>query len=298
MISRGSRFLPAILLFLIAAGALPARAVSPEEWNVQWEPADLVNGSPVLFLIRAPQGLRELRGNFLGQGVSFRMGQACHCWYGIAGVSLSTQPGQYTLRLEGISASPEKATLAHVVPVGAAHYPATTIKVAPQFVAPPKETLARIEEDQAIKKQAFATTLPEALWLGRFQPPAQAEVSGVFGSARVFNGVKKSQHTGIDFRVTTGTPIHATNAGTVVLARSLYFEGNCVTLDHGQGLMSLYMHLSEIKVKEGDKVEAGQLVGLSGGTGRATAPHLHFALRWHGEYLDPGTLLQLNPPQN
>jgi murein DD-endopeptidase MepM/ murein hydrolase activator NlpD len=84
----------------------------------------------------------------------------------------------------------------------------------------------------------------------------------------------------------------------VILARPLYFEGNCIMLDHGQGLLTIYMHLSELKVKEGDNVAAGQLIALSGGTGRSTGPHLHFAVRWRGEYLDPRTLLDLHPPGN
>jgi len=96
--------------------------------------------------------------------------------------------------------------------------------------------------------------------------------------------------------VHTGTPVRAANAGTVILARNLYFEGNCVMLDHGQGLMTIYMHLSKFKVKEGEKVREGQLLGLSGGTGRVTGPHLHFAVRWQGEYLNPATLLKLTPP--
>jgi murein DD-endopeptidase MepM/ murein hydrolase activator NlpD len=82
----------------------------------------------------------------------------------------------------------------------------------------------------------------------------------------------------------------------VLLARDLFYEGNCVVLDHGQGLLTLYMHLSEFKVHEGDKVERGQLLGLSGGTGRATGPHLHVAVRWQGVYLDPATLLALQLP--
>lgn len=86
------------------------------------------------------------------------------------------------------------------------------------------------------------------------------------------------------------------NSGTVLLARPLYFEGNCVVLDHGQGLLSIYMHLSEIKVNEGDAVKRGQVVGLSGGTGRATGPHLHVAVRWQGTYLDPARLMRLNLP--
>jgi murein DD-endopeptidase MepM/ murein hydrolase activator NlpD len=86
------------------------------------------------------------------------------------------------------------------------------------------------------------------------------------------------------------------NDGTVLLARPLYFEGNFVVLDHGQGLLTLYLHLSEFKVKEGDTVKRGQVIGLSGGTGRATGPHLHVAVRWQGTYLDPARLTQLSLP--
>jgi murein DD-endopeptidase MepM/ murein hydrolase activator NlpD len=86
------------------------------------------------------------------------------------------------------------------------------------------------------------------------------------------------------------------NRGTVILARPLYFEGNCVVIDHGQGLLSLYMHLSELKVKEGQQVERGTPIGLSGATGRATGPHLHLAVRWQGVYLNPAALLKLALP--
>jgi len=290
------RFKLETILVVVLLGLSAPAQVSGQKWSAQWEPVKLVNGSPVLFRVTAPKQVTALTGNFLGQDLSFRASQSCHCWYAFAGVSLATKPGRYALRLEGTESGEKKAGMSYPVAVAAAHYPSSTLKVAPGFVEPPKEELARIEEDQAIKKRAFATTLPEPEWSGRFQPPADAEVSGVFGSARVFNGVKKSQHTGLDFRVTTGTPIVASNSGKVILARGLYFEGNCVMIDHGQGLLTLYLHLSEIKVKEGDTVEKGQLLGLSGGTGRATAPHLHFAVRWRGEYLDPRTLLELRPP--
>ena len=104
-------------------------------------------------------------------------------------------------------------------------------------------------------------------------------------------------HQGLDFAVPKGTPVSATNAGTVLLASPLYFEGNCVVLDHGQGLLTLYLHLSEIKVKPGERVQGGQEIGLSGGTGRATGPHLHLAVRWEGVYLNPATLLSLKLPE-
>jgi len=256
-----------------------------------------VNGSPVLFRVTAPKQLTALTGNFLGQDLSFRLSQSCHCWYALAGVGLATKPGRYTLRVEGTGPGEKKPTMSYAVAIAAAHYPSSRIKIPPAFVEPPKEAEPLIAAADAAKKQAFAKLDPDPLWSGRFEPPAEAETSGVFGTSRIVNGKQQSQHKGLDFRVSTGTPVHATNAGTVILARPLYFEGNCVMLDHGQGLLTIYMHLSEFKVKEGEKVAAGQLIALSGGTGRSTAPHLHFAVRWRGEYLDPRTLLDLRPPE-
>src|SRR6478672_10401392 len=284
------------ILCLLLCTVLSAFAIPAKKWAAQWEPTKLVNGSPVLFRVAAPLQLAELNGNFLGQEFSFRSSRACHCWYGFAGVSLATKPGTYTLRVEGKSAGGKETAMSYLVRVSAAHYPFSTITVAPAFVEPPKELDPVIAAADAAKKQAFSATDPTPLWSGAFERPTDTETSGVFGSARVYNGKKKSQHLGLDFRASTGTPVHATNAGTVILARPLYFEGNCVMLDHGQGLITVYMHLSEFKVKEGDKVAAGQLIALSGGTGRSTGPHLHFAVRWRGEYLDPRTLLELHPP--
>ena len=103
-------------------------------------------------------------------------------------------------------------------------------------------------------------------------------------------------HQGLDYAVPQGTRISAANSGTVLLASPLYFEVNCVVIDHGQGLLTLYLHMSEIKVKAGEQVASGQEIGLSGGTGRATGPHLHMAVRWEGVYLNPATLLTLKLP--
>ncbi|HUJ96240.1 MAG TPA: M23 family metallopeptidase, partial [Terriglobales bacterium] len=95
-----------------------------------------------------------------------------------------------------------------------------------------------------------------------------------------------------------GTPVRAIGRGVVVLAQPMFFEGNFIVIDHGQGLLSLYLHLSEFKVKEGDEVRPGQVIALSGGTGRATGAHLHLAIRWQGVYLNPGILLKLAIPAN
>jgi murein DD-endopeptidase MepM/ murein hydrolase activator NlpD len=110
----------------------------------------------------------------------------------------------------------------------------------------------------------------------------------------MFYGKLASIHKGMDFRAAAGTPVRAGNSGTVVLARALYYEGNCVIVDHGLGLFTLSMHLSRIDVGEGDHVAAGDRLGLSGATGRVTGPHLHWAVRWQGAYLDPAKLLRMD----
>ena len=139
------------------------RAAPAAKWTAHWQPVKLVNGSPVLFRVTAPLQLEELRGNFLGQEFSFRPSHACHCWYGFAGVNLATKPGTYTLRVEGKGAGGKEAVMSYLVRVSAAHYPTSTLKVRPGFVEPPKETVPRIEEEQAEKKKVFSTTRRRAL---------------------------------------------------------------------------------------------------------------------------------------
>src|SRR5262245_20019181 len=151
-----SRLKAWIIGLVIMTTALSAHTFARDPWSVQWEPVRLVNGSPVLFRVTAPAGLKDLTGDFLGQGLSFRFSKACHCWYAIAGVGLNTKSGKYTLHVVGKSASEKEASLNYAVAVAAAHYPSSTLKVAPAFVEPPKEELARIEKDDASKKQAFA----------------------------------------------------------------------------------------------------------------------------------------------
>jgi murein DD-endopeptidase MepM/ murein hydrolase activator NlpD len=110
----------------------------------------------------------------------------------------------------------------------------------------------------------------------------------------MFNGKLASIHKGMDFRAPMGTPVRAANSGVVVLARKLYYEGNCVIIDHGLGLFTLSMHFSRIDVREGQRVAKGDRLGLSGATGRVTGPHLHWAVRWNDAYLDPAKVLRMD----
>lgn len=171
-------------------------------------------------------------------------------------------------------------------------YPRQVLKVAPAMVRPPKKQLNRIaSEARAVKK---------ALSLRRAGKPLPRNfirsVSGIptalFGGFRVYNGVPRSGHAGLDLRAAVGTKVKAVADGTVVLTGNHYFSGGAVYLYHGSGVYSVYFHLSKILVKEGQNVKAGEVVALSGASGRVTGPHLHLGIYSGGAWLDPRPLLE------
>src|SRR5215813_6647662 len=131
--SRIVLILSVCLVLLCLSVAEPA----PTQWRVQFEPVRVVNGSPVLFRVIPPVELEELKANFLGHELAFRHSLDCHCWYALAGVNLETKPGKYELRLTGMRNAAQNATFTYSIAVRAAHYPSSTITVAPAFVEPP-----------------------------------------------------------------------------------------------------------------------------------------------------------------
>ena len=292
MKSRLSPVIAAVLL--LTAGSF---AETPARWTLRYQPARVVNGAPVLFRVTTPQPMRTLSGKWLEHEISFTFDATQKAWFGLAGSSQETKPGTYPIELHAETKSGQAITYKQGIRVLPQRYPKVTVlKVPGRYTAPDPEQLRLIERDKDVKAEAFKTLTAEREWKGSFQRPVTAEISDVFGVQRVFNGAVQSTHQGLDFRVPTGTPVAAVNSGTVILAQSLYFEGNCVVIDHGQGLLTLYLHLSEMRVKPGERVIKGQQIGLSGGTGRATGPHLHLAVRWQGIYLNPAGLFALRLP--
>jgi murein DD-endopeptidase MepM/ murein hydrolase activator NlpD len=271
-------------------------AAAAGSWKVSWQPPRLVNGSPLIFEVSPPQRMESLTGRWLNHQVFFSFNSSHKLWLAVAGASLETKPGAYPLQLSGKTNGGREISFERRITVTRAKYPSIAVTVARKFTEPNPSQVQEIDKDKTIKTDAFAKISGERQWKGNFLAPVEARVSDVFGTRRTFNGKTQSLHQGLDYAVPSGTPVHALNAGTVLLAQPLYFEGNCVVLDHGQGLLTLYLHLSDFKVKEGDHVETGQEIGLSGGSGRATGPHLHIAVRWQGVYLNPATMLKLSVP--
>ncbi len=158
--------------------------------------------------------------------------------------------------------------------------------------------LARIAREATKKQAAFASDDPTDNFKDGFDWPVQgARRSSRFGGQRILNGVAKTPHFGVDLAVPVGTPIRAPAPGLVVLAEpDLHFEGGLTLIDHGQGLIGMFLHQSDIRVAVGQRVERGELIGFSGKTGRVTGPHLCWRLKWRRRNLDPSLLVGIGRP--
>jgi murein DD-endopeptidase MepM/ murein hydrolase activator NlpD len=233
-------------------------------------------------------------GEWLGRKLEFFRGRNGRTWFALAGVDVEGAVGPSELKITARLAQGGTRDLSRTIQIHAAHYRTSSLTVEPQFVTPGPEELKQIEADKLVKEKVFGASASEPLWSANFRAPVAAPPTDSFGTRRTFNGKLASIHKGMDFRAAAGTPVRAANSGVVVLARPLYYEGGFVVIDHGLGLYTLSMHLSKIEVQEGQRVEAGDQLGLSGATGRVTGPHLHWAVRWQGAYLDPAKLLRLD----
>jgi murein DD-endopeptidase MepM/ murein hydrolase activator NlpD len=288
-----SQVLTAILVLTMLVS--PATGEKTAFQSISWSPRQLATGSPCLFKVEVEYSPSTLHGKWMGHEIVFVPG-GLHVWYGLAGIDVEAKPGSYELELDATLADGRQIHQQQAVLVERAKYKTEALRVPDRFVEPDAETLRRIDSDKELKKNAFAHEIPQPEWSGKFVAPIDSSVSEGFGTRRTFNGKLASIHRGLDYHAKPGSPVTAANSGEVVLAQELFYEGNCVIIDHGQQFMTLYMHLSKLEVREGDKVEKGQEIGLSGATGRATGPHLHMAVRWQGAYLDPAQLWTLPLP--
>lgn len=167
-------------------------------------------------------------------------------------------------------------------------------------VTPPQEQLERIRRERQLVAAAKAQLVERPDWLmqidGGFVWPVQGPISGVYGSQRVYNGTPGSPHYGVDIAVPTGTVIYAPAAGRVTLAEpDLFYSGGTVILDHGYGLSSSFLHMSEVFAQLGDELEPGDRIGAVGATGRATGPHLDWRMSWRDRRVDPQRLVPPMP---
>jgi hypothetical protein len=169
--------------------------------------------------------------------------------------------------------------------------PEERLNLPERMVSPSAEDLARISRESALLDAAFAGRSPR-FWT-TFQRPVSGPVSSIFGKRRILNGQPKSPHSGVDFREPAGAPVRSISNGRVVLVEELFYTGQTVVVDHGEGLFSLYAHLSSSSVSIGHNILKGDVLGRVGSTGRSTGPHLHLGVKLLGERIDPLALVAL-----
>ena len=212
-------------------------------------------------------------------------------WFGLLGVDLDVKPGTYpvTLTFDGADGSTYRESLTlEVLPK---NYPTTKLEVESKYVELSRENQQRSASERMQIQKAYATTNPKPYWTTDFIIPVEGVTGGRnFGHRPVFNEQPRAPHSGADLKAATGTPILAANAGKVLLTGDFFFNGQSVFVDHGMGVLTMYLHLSEISVTEGQLLERGDIVGLAGATGRVTGPHLHWGARVGGARVDPFSL--------
>jgi murein DD-endopeptidase MepM/ murein hydrolase activator NlpD len=266
--------------------------------SVSLTPDSLSNGAPCLITVALQDAASAVTGKWQGHLVAFFPSADHRRWFALAGVDVEVHPGNYPLTIDATLKDGSHRTLQEEVKVEEAPYEKVPLSVPDKFVEPDAAALKKIAADKLVKDKGFANSATKPEWSGNFRPPLrQAPQSDSFGNQRLFNGKLASVHRGLDYHAKMRTPVAAINSGRVVLARPLYYEGGCVVIDHGLGLMSIYMHLSRIQVAVGRKVRRGQIIALSGASGRATGAHLHLGVRWEGSYLDPAKLFEIQMPQ-
>jgi len=202
------------------------------------------------------------------------------------GVDLKAKPGNHKLLVRN-AAGEEK----HQVQVIAGNFRISRIEVEKKMAEFDATTLKRIRADQAAIKATYAMQVKGDPDISIAAQPTEGIVSTPFGAQRYVNGAARSPHSGLDIAAPEGTPIITPLAGQVLLAESMYLNGNTVVIGHGNGLVMVYSHMNTLEVKQGDRVKAGERIGAVGMTGRATGPHLHWGVRFNQARINPASLL-------
>jgi len=209
-------------------------------------------------------------------------------WWAVVGLPLETPTGPQTLQLE------DKATAGRSITFAVDPKSYTEQRLTLQnkkMVDPDPEDLKRIANDQKMSRAAFLHWSDNNDVTLQFAAPLSGRLSSPFGLRRFFNDQPRAPHSGLDIAAPLGTEVHAPAAGTVVETGNFYFNGNTVFIDHGEGLVTMYCHLSSIKVKKGQKLAQGEVFATVGMTGRATGPHLHWSVSLNDARIDPSLLL-------
>jgi murein DD-endopeptidase MepM/ murein hydrolase activator NlpD len=327
---RAGGFIPLVVLCLLSAcaagsglrsaGAAPGGTRAPGAAPVivggvraELSHAEVANGHAVALTVTLAAGIDPgtLRATYLGTELPFfeltpparlalRGGQAERAAAGdeatlrqaFFGVPFSQAAGDTRVIVEA-GARPAVVRLELPLRVTTGDYEIEHLKVDGKHVNPDPKVLPRIQREQKEVGAIYRTVTRERGWDGPFRLPVESALTSRYGNKRYYNGEMRNFHSGADLRAAVGTPIHAAQGGTVVLAKDLYFSGKTVIIDHGYGVQTMYAHLSALGVRKGRRVKTGERIGLAGATGRVSGPHLHWTWILHQTKVDPMQAIQV-----
>jgi murein DD-endopeptidase MepM/ murein hydrolase activator NlpD len=289
----------ALLVALVAwlAGIAPASAQSgPASSPIQVDVRSraLKPGEVLEVTVIAPAPLTTIAATVGGRAIPLWK-RTPTTWRGLVGLDVEQAPGPLELVVGGTPAAGPPRSRTVTLTIAPSTFAERHLTVPPRFVEPPASALPRIEREAKTLHAIYDTASTDRV-PGDFAAPVNHRRSSLFGSRSVFNGVPRERHSGLDFASPAGAIIRAPAAGRVVLVAPLYFTGNTVVIDHGEGLYSILAHLQRASVREGQDVMRGETIGLVGATGRATGPHLHWSVRLGGSRVDPASVLDLFVP--
>jgi len=252
-------------------------------------------GQVLVVKVKGEEQATEVKGTFLSRTIpffrEFRPGQPSG-YIGLIGIDMQDEPGTYELSVE-VQQGEQAKQLSFNIQVAKEKFAVEHLKLPKDKVDLDEKSTARWKAEQQLVREALAENSRLKLWHSNFVEPVSGKRTGIFGSVRIMNGQARNPHNGEDIGAPMGADVAATNDGIVRITVDHIFSGKGVFVDHGLGFYTMYFHLSEILVKDGDLVTAGQIIGKVGATGRATGPHLHWGVKLNGARVNPYALLDL-----
>jgi murein DD-endopeptidase MepM/ murein hydrolase activator NlpD len=252
-------------------------------------------GQVLVVKVKGEEQATEVKGTFQNRTIpffrEFRPGEPAG-YIGLLGIDMQDEPGTYELSVE-VNQGEQAKQLSFNVQVAKEKFAVEHLKLPKDKVDLDEKSTARWKAEQQLVREALAENSRLRLWHSNFVEPVSGKRTGIFGSVRIMNGQARNPHNGEDIGAPMGADVAATNDGIVRITVDHIFSGKGVFVDHGLGFYTMYFHLSEILVKDGDLVTAGQIIGKVGATGRATGPHLHWGVKLNGARVNPYSLLDL-----
>jgi murein DD-endopeptidase MepM/ murein hydrolase activator NlpD len=274
-----------MLTFSAVAMPLPAAHANAKTLPTKISLSPKKIGPGDILLVTVSNATGTVEGAFDGKKIYFN--PVKKSYRAIVGIDLLAEPGKYPLDITA-----NGAVVHRTVKVAKKVYRTQRLKMPKDMVELSPENETRAEQEQQ-KMAAIWPNRSERLWAGNFMNPREGKIGTEFGVKRLMNDIPKNPHTGVDVVAEEGEEVYAPNNGRVVLVDEQFFAGNAVVLDHGEGIYTMFFHLSEVLVEPGQKVKKGDVIGFVGATGRASGAHLHWGVRVQDARVDPLELIKL-----